>query len=111
MTIGEVLRKITGRTRKSADHESQNSSPRPSEYAYTLYWARQMQDWETDRKAEIASSVEAVVSEPHFRPNEFYRVYSVPGLDDSAHSGASLVALMKVLAAYERTESQGDSDD
>jgi hypothetical protein len=93
------------------ENESPDSDPRPSDYAYTLYWARQIQEWEAGRRAEIALTVEAVISEPSFRPNEFYRVYSVPGLDDSAHSGASLVALMKVLAAYERTESQGDSDD
>lgn len=111
MTIRDGWLKITRRASDKAEDESQNSDPRPSDYAYTLYWVRQLQDWDAERKAEIASSVEDVVTESSFRPNEFYRVYSVPGLDDSAHSGASLLALLKVLAAYERTESQGDSDD
>lgn len=111
MTIKRGWRRIVGRESNQTGHESQNSDPRPSDYAYTLYWARQLQGWEAERRAEIASSVEAVVTEPDFRPNEFYRVYSVPGLDESAHSGASLLALLNVLAAYERAESQGDFDD
>ena len=102
---------MMGGAKGRGENESQDSDPRPSDYAYTLYWTRLTMDWDPVRRSEIASSVEAVVSEPSFRPNESYRVYSVPDLDGSAHSGASLLALMQVLTAFERIESQGDSDD
>jgi hypothetical protein len=85
--------------------------PRPSDYAYTLYWAGLVRGWEAGRRAGIASAVEAIITEPDFRPNEFYRVYTVPGLDDSAHAGASLLALQKILAFYNRPEGQGELDD
>jgi len=89
---------------------AQNPDPRPSDYAYTLYWARLVQGWGAERRAQIALSVEAVISSRGFRPNEFYRTYSVPGLDEIAHAGASLLALQQILAAYDRAESRGDFD-
>lgn len=97
--------------RSKRSSEKGETDPRPSEYAYTLYWARLVQDWTPDRRAEMAASVAKVVSNSAFLPNEFYRVYYVPGLDESAHAGASLVALQRILAVYFLSDSQGDSDD
>jgi hypothetical protein len=94
-----------------AKAEPENAGPRPSDYAYTLYWTRQVRSWPADRRAKITSVVESVTSDPDFRPNEFYRVYTVPGLDESAHAGASLQALLSVLTAFDQSEQQGEFDD
>lgn len=45
-------------------------------------------------------AVAAVLAQPDFEPNAYARQYHVPGLDDSAHAGASLTALAQVLRAF-----------
>jgi hypothetical protein len=94
------------------DHEDEaETSPSPTEYAYTLYWARQVQGWGPEQRKSIAAEVETIVSGVGFRPNENFRIYTVPGLDKSAHAGASLVALKLTLMAFERIDREGDFDD
>jgi hypothetical protein len=46
--------------------------------------------------------VGAVIHSPDFHDNALERKYMVEGLDEFAHSGASLLALQKVLAAWEK---------
>jgi hypothetical protein len=112
MTSIRARIKVLIASRRSPVHtESEKSGPRPSDYAYTLYWTRLARGWGASRRAELTSSVEAAVSDPDFRPNEFFRVYTLPGLDESAHAGASLQALLQVLKAFDRNEAQGEFDD
>ncbi len=111
MSITEKLQSILRGPGKRDLSVTKNIEPRPSEYAYTLYWAGCVQHWDPEQRQKVASSLKAVVSSPGFRPNEFYRVYSVPGLDDSAHAGASLIALASILAAFDQSELRGDSDE
>ena len=82
-------------------------APRPNlnapriEFSYTIYWTRQVRGWDAARRAAIMEALGPVLAQPGFEPNAYARRYPVLGLDDLAHSGASLLALKKVLAAFE----------
>jgi hypothetical protein len=49
----------------------------------------------------VAEALRSVLAAPGFVPNTFDRRYQVLGLDDGLHAGASLVALLQVLQAFE----------
>jgi hypothetical protein len=74
-----------------------------SAFAYTVYWTKQVRTWDPARRGEVYGSVQQVVSEPDFVPNEFERRYRIQEIDDLAHAGASLVALLAVLEAFEES--------
>lgn len=81
--------------------------PRPApnpprvEFSYTIYWTKQVRGWDAARRVAIAEAMQPVLSQPGFEANAYARRYSVPGLDAQAHSGVSLLALKKVLEAFE----------
>ena len=77
----------------------QNPNPPRVEYSYTIYWTKQAREWNAARRAAVREALLAVLARPSFEANAYERRYPVPGLDEQAHSGASLVALKKVLAA------------
>jgi len=84
--------------------------PRPApnpprvEFSYTIYWTKQVRGWDAARRAAIAEALQPVLAQPGFEANAYARRYAVPGLDAQAHSGVSLLALKKVLEAFERDE-------
>jgi hypothetical protein len=81
--------------------------PRPApnpprvDFSYTIYWTKQVRGWDLARRATIVAALRPVLTQPGFEANAYARRYSVPGLDAQAHSGASLLALKKVLEAFE----------
>jgi hypothetical protein len=74
------------------------------EFSYTIFWTKQARQWDTARRAALRAAVQQVLDAPGFSPNDYERRYRVPGLDEQAHAGASLLALRKVLEAFERQE-------
>ncbi len=70
------------------------------DFSYTIYWTKLVRKWEAPHRAEIAAALGPVLTQPTFETNAYERRYRVPGLDDQAHAGASLVALDKVLRAF-----------
>ena len=93
---------ITGRLFKTHLHPKVSNAPR-IEFSYTIYWMKLARQWDAARRAAVRDAVRQVLAQPGFEANAYERRYSVPGLDadGQAHSGASLVALKKVLAALE----------
>ncbi len=71
------------------------------DFSYTVYWTKQVREWGAARRAAVQEALRPVLRRPGFEANAYERRYTVPGLDDLAHSGASLLALKKVLAAFE----------
>lgn len=67
--------------------------------AYRLFWTKIALAWDSTRRAEVAARVAAVIARPDFENNALERRFYVEGLDDLAHSGASLLALVEVLRA------------
>ncbi len=74
------------------------------DFSYTIFWTKQVRQWSPERRAALHTALGAVLADPDFINNAYERRYTVPGLDDSAHAGASLLALDKVLAAFKETE-------
>ena len=71
------------------------------DFSYTVYWLKIAREWDADKRRLIADRVRAITLSEDFLNNAFERKYTIEGLDDLAHSGASLVALRKVLEALE----------
>ena len=77
------------------------------DFSYTIYWTKQVRAWPPERRAAIGAALRPVVSQAGFAANAYERRYRVEGLDDQAHAGASLVALRRVLEAFD----QGTKDE
>lgn len=71
------------------------------DFSYTVFWTKQVRAWDAQRRAAVGAALSQVVAQPDFEANAYARRYAVPGLDDQAHAGASLLALRKVLAAFQ----------
>jgi len=92
-----AVRKLLGRP----PHAARAAAIQRAEFSYTIYWTKMVRAWDQDRRAAVASALSRVLSRADFTPNEFQRQYPVPGLDHQAHSGQSLLALQKVLRAFD----------
>ncbi len=68
---------------------------------YRLFWTKQALTWEAAQRVAIAQAVALVVAAPEFEANALERRFEVEGLDEQAHSGASLLALVDVLRALD----------
>jgi hypothetical protein len=92
---------ISGRLLKTRPHPTAVGNAPRIEFSYTIYWTKLARHWDPARRAAVRESVRLVLAQPGFEANAYERRYSVPGLDaeGQAHSGASLTALEKVLAA------------
>lgn len=84
---------------KTAPNAPVSNAPRV-DFSYTIYWTKQARQWDAVRRAAIHSALLYTMAQPGFEPNAYARRYTVPDLDEQAHSGASLIALKKVLAAF-----------
>lgn len=69
------------------------------DFAYTVYWTKMAVTWDAERRQRIAGRVAALIGSPEFLNNAFERKFQIEDLDDLGHSGASLLALKKVLEA------------
>lgn len=81
-------------------------APRPPgpprvDFSYTIYWTKQVRSWDAARRAAVAAALRPVLAQPGFEANDYERRYPVPGLDAQGHAGASLLALDKVLRAFQ----------
>lgn len=70
-------------------------------FAYRVGWLKEARTWDAHRRSAVAEGLRLTLSDPSFSPNEFRRLHRVPGLDESLHAGASLLALQQVLQALE----------
>ena len=76
---------------------------------YRMNWTRTALAWDADRRATIAAREDAVIRSGEFESNALERRYHVEGLDDQAHSGASLLALADVIRALDKFERNNDN--
>ena len=77
------------------------------DFAYTVFWTKMARNWDSAKRGLIAQRVAALSASPDFINNAFSRKFEIEGLEEvslgqTAHSGASLLALQKVLAAFDR---------
>ena len=78
-------------------------------FGYRMNWTRTAMTWDADRRALIAARVDAIIHSSDFEQNALERRFRVEGLDDQAHSGASLIALADVIRALDKFEFNDDN--
>jgi hypothetical protein len=88
-SIRESIRRLLAR----------GASPPDPDYSYIIYWTKEARTWSRNFRQEAMTEVESLFSEPGFVANEYQRRYQLPQVDASSHSGASVLALRKVLQA------------
>lgn len=71
------------------------------DFGFRIYWTKMATKWDMARIREMKTRVIAVTQQPDFEKNLIERRFRVEGLDEQAHSGASLLALIDVLNALE----------
>jgi hypothetical protein len=93
------VRKLLNRTNEAA--------PPDPEYSYTIYWTKTVRDWEDVRRESALEAVDLLINQPEFTPTAFERQYHDSAIDESSHSGESILALRKVLHAFEHLAASG----
>ena len=86
--------------------------PEAASFSYRVYWTREVRLWDPGRRQRARAAVEELVQSPGFEANMLGRRFRVPVVDESSHAGASLVALIQVLQAFEdEAEAEGGKGD
>ena len=106
-----LRRKLRGQPQSGRPARPAAPAPNPPrvDFSYTVYWTKTVRRWDAARRTAMAEAVMAVMAQPGFEANDYERRYRVADLDELAHAGASLVALRKVLAAFEDETNPADS--
>jgi len=97
----ETLRKLF----RGSDAKPAQSTPAPDrvDYSYRVFWTKQARSWDAARRRSILAATRTLTASETFNPNVFERRYQVEGMDGE-HSGASLLALIQVLEAFDAAE-------
>jgi predicted PurR-regulated permease PerM len=74
-----------------------------AEYSYRVYWTKTARAWDEDRRRRVAEAAAVTIARADFEPTAYERRYVLAELDGQAHSGQSLLALHRVLAALAET--------
>lgn len=98
-SLREAVRRLLKRTRDAAP-------PDPA-YSYTIYWTKMALGWDDAQRADALLAVEHLIAQSEFEPTAYERRYLDARIDDSMHSGESLLALHKVLKAFNRGSTAG----
>ncbi len=83
--------------------------PEPAS-AYRFYWTKQARDWTVGRRRAVRDKVQELVNREDFEPTTYERRYRVEGLDELAHAGASLQALLTVLEGFEQFGAEAEEE-
>lgn len=95
-----IKRLLRGVVSKEA---SEQDEPRPG-YSYRIYWAKTVRDWTPARRKQISEKLSRLLAREEFQANLYQRQYHLPGLDESRHAGASLIALQDVIDGFNQFE-------
>ncbi|HLF28279.1 MAG TPA: hypothetical protein VJG32_18260 [Anaerolineae bacterium] len=95
MTLRESLRRLLGKPTAQP-----LAGPDRADYSYRVFWTKQAGRWDAERRRAVLATARAVAASDEFEPNLFERRYRIEGVDGE-HSGASLLALIRVLEAVE----------
>lgn len=91
-SIREVIQKLLFRQGKEEDGAG---------FSYSVYWTNLTSEWPVEHRHVVRLAVERIVERSDFKPNEFRRLYHLPEVDEVAHAGSSLLALLRVLKSYD----------
>jgi hypothetical protein len=75
-------------------------APDRVDYSYRVFWMKQARGWDAAQRRSVLAATRALAASADFEPNAFARHYRVEGVAGE-HSGASLLALIQVLEAFD----------
>jgi hypothetical protein len=81
-----------------AEREQRVASRDRVDYSYAVFWAKNARVWDAAKREAVAQQLTALIAAPDFDANFYQRIYMIEEVE-GAHSGASLLALQKVLDA------------
>lgn len=76
------------------------------DFSFRIYWTKMVRNWNAPRRMEVRQQVLSLTEAADFHRNLIEKRYTLR-LDDipeQTHSGASLMALLEVLAALDKME-------
>jgi rhamnogalacturonyl hydrolase YesR len=68
------------------------------DYSYAVFWMKNARLWEAIKREAVMQQLTELIASTNFDANFYQRTYTLAEVD-GAHSGASLLALQKVLEA------------
>ena len=82
-----------------AEREQRVASRDRVDYSYTVFWTKNARLWDAAKREAAAQHLAKLVASAAFDANFYQRAYTLAEVA-GAHSGASLLALQKVLEAF-----------
>ena len=84
-----------------AEREQRVASRDRVDYSYAVFWMKHARLWDIAKREAVAQQLTALIGSPDFDANYYQRTYTLNDVA-GAHSGASLLALQKVLKALRK---------
>ena len=81
-----------------AEREQRVAARDRVDYSYAVFWTKHARLWDKAKCDTVAQQLTTLIGSPDFDVNFYQRTYTLEEVD-GAHSGASLLALLKVLEA------------
>lgn len=109
----EKIRRFLGLAKDNVPTStSEPMTDRKVDFSFRIYWTKISHErkWNLSIVRKLRPNVAAVIAQPDFENNLIDRRYKVDGLDELAHSGASLLALLEVLDALEKSYAEIEGD-
>jgi hypothetical protein len=85
-----------------AEREQRVATRDRVDYSYTVFWMKHARLWDVVKREAVVRQLTELITSTHFDANFYQRTYTLAEVD-GAHSGASLLALQKVLEALRDT--------
>ena len=89
---------LTTPQKAETEREQRVTSRDRVDYSYSIFWTKNARQWDKQKRDDALQRVNALIQSPEFAANPYQRNYQLEGIEGS-HSGASLIALQKVLEA------------
>ncbi len=81
-----------------AEREERVAARDRVDYSYTVFWMKHARLWDAPKREAVSRYLMELTASGDFDANFYQRTYTLAEVD-GAHSGASLLALQKVLQA------------
>ncbi len=81
-----------------AEREQRVAARDRIDYSYAVFWTKHARLWDKAKCVAVAQQLTALIGSSDFDANFYQRTYTLENVEGT-HSGASLLALQKVLDA------------
>lgn len=100
LKLRDLIARTLRRPPDKPDPKYSELTPERVDFAYTVFWTKQVRTWDHEKRIAVRGAVVDVINSSGFSASTFERNYQVGPLGSDEYSGASLLALEKVLAAF-----------